>query len=186
MKISEVLKKVGSAAVKELVPGGGFLIDLVNDFLPAGEQLHPLATGEQVTAAIAAMPPDIKEKILSKQYDVEIAEINADVEKVKAMAEVDKAGASTRPHIALLMAYVVAIAEVLGVTFWAVAVLQEMMTVENSWPVLLSLLGPPMILLRAYFGDRRDEKKARYAAATGQGIPSTGIIGNLLKAISGG
>jgi hypothetical protein len=43
---------------------------------------------------------------------------------------------------------------------------------------MLVLLATPTALLRAYFGMRTNEKKARYAAAIGQPVP-TGIVAGL-------
>ena len=71
MKLWDVLKRVGSVAIRAAVPGGGVILDLVNEFLPDDKKLPAHATGEQALQAIEALPPDQRSRLLEKELDVE-------------------------------------------------------------------------------------------------------------------
>ena len=76
----------------------------------------------------------------------------------------------------------VAICVVTMMALWGKAVWsnqpESLQILSGSWELMLVLLGTPTALLRAYFGMRTNEKKARYSAATGQPI-ATGIAASL-------
>jgi len=77
MNILKILGKVGSAVVSTMVPGGGAIINMVNEFLPDDKKLPENATGAQAQEAISTLPPVQQAEILAKKYDVEIAEIQS-------------------------------------------------------------------------------------------------------------
>ena len=58
MKLLDILGKVGGAVVKTMVPGGGLIIDVVNEFLPDDKKLPADATGSDMQAAVDKLPPD--------------------------------------------------------------------------------------------------------------------------------
>jgi len=186
MKLGSILKTVGSSIIKNIVPGGGVIIDFVNDLLPQDKKLPNDATGEQVDHAIKSLSPDQQTRIMEKELDVEIAEINA-WERVQGhLAEADKAGASTRPTIALMMAGVVCFAIVSLIVSLGYAIVCDMTDMVqkqiDAWPFVLTIIGVPTELLRYYFGKRYKEKKERYNLAMGR---STGgsLISNIAKMI---
>jgi len=188
MNLGDILKTAGSAIVKTLVPGGGFIIDLVNNVLPADKKLPVDATGEQITQAIQTLPPDKQAELMSKELDVEIAEINSWTQIQGSLAEADKVGASTRPKISLMMAEIVGFVVIAFSSMWIVAIFRNQVDMvqrlSNAWPLMLTVIATPTALLRAYFGMRTKEKENRYAAAIGQEVQPMGIVGNLVKMIA--
>lgn len=172
MNIGSVLRKVGGSILKNAVPGGGLLIDLVNGFLPEDKKLDTGATGEQALNAIEALPPEQKASLLEKELDVEIEEIRSWASIQDSLAKADAVGASTRPRIAMMMAWVVVVLAVVFVVVWGNAVVTKdgatLTVLSNSWELMLTVLATPTALLRAYFGMRTSEKKARYQLAAGQ------------------
>jgi len=189
MKLLDVLKTVGSVAIRTAVPGGGLILDLVNEFLPDDKKLPAHATGEQALRAIDALPPDQRARLFEKELDVEIAEINSWTSIVESLSKADAAGASTRPWIAKLMAVEVFLIGVGLAGAWLAVLLQgdsdTLATLNDSWATILAVLGTPTALLRAYFGMREREKKARYALAAGKD-PQAGGIAGLLQGLFGG
>ena len=180
------IKKVGGAVLSTVIPGSAGIIKLVNDFLPVGRRLGEDATGHQVEEAIEALPPEHKAALLSKQLDVEITEIKEHTAVVQTLAEVDKAGASTRPRIAIIMAYVVAGTIGIFVLVWAIAILgnkaETLKQLAAAWPMMLSILTPPVALLRGYFGMRTKEKQSRYSTAFGLPLKG-GFLTEMISAI---
>ena len=98
MKLWDVVKSVGSAVVREVVPGGGILVDAVNEFLPDDKKLPSNATGKDIDAAVSSLPPDQRARVMEKEFDVDLAHIRQSNETVRAMLEADaKAPHTTRP-----------------------------------------------------------------------------------------
>lgn len=90
MKLFDMIKKVGSSVIREVVPGGGLAIDAINTLLPEDKQLPSTATGADAERAINSLPPDLKAQILSKELDVEESLIKARGEAVKAEIQGDE------------------------------------------------------------------------------------------------
>ena len=187
MDIGSILMKVGTGIIKKVVPGASEIIDVVNGFLPDDNKLPADATGEQVQGAIDTLPAADRASIMSKELDVKIEEIRGWSNVVNSLAAADATGSSTRPWIAKLMAGIVAFAIIVFVSIWGYAVgagKTEMIKATNdAWPMIATILGTPTVLLRAYFGLRTEEKKARYATSSGQEHISgiAGMIGKFLK-----
>lgn len=180
MNLQSILKKVGGAIIRDVVPGGGLVLDLVNSFLPEDKQLPTTATGDQARAAVEAMPPDQRAMLMAKELDVEIAEINSFAAIQESLARADAAGASTRPEIAKMMAQVVCFAVVVVVGSYAVAIWRDsgvVAKINDSWAVVLTVLATPTALLQSYFGLRTREKTSRYGVAAGQEPPPAGLAG---------
>lgn len=169
-------------------PLGAAALAAVNAFLPEGEQLPNSATGRDVSDKISALPSAQQAALLGQQIEAEVEIERIFAGSVAAMAEVDKAGASTRPYIAVLMAWYVVLS---GVLLWVVLALAarageaELRAVGELWLLVLTSMGLPAALLRSYFGLRTDEKNARYSAAVGQAIPSRGSLALLMSKVSG-
>ena len=173
---------MGVVATANPLVGGA--LSLVNGFLPDDKKLPAEATGEDVQNAYNGLPADAQAKV-DQRAEIELASINASVDKLDAMVSVESKSGNTRPHIAVVMAWVVALAVVgllfiIGVGVWNKDA-DTLEKVTTAWPLFLAILGTPTALLRAYFGLRTKEKKARYAAATGQ--PISGMIGSLANLI---
>ena len=190
MNLGRILSKVGGAIIKDVIPGGGIaslVIDTVNAFLPDDKKLPENATSEQALSAIERLPADQQAAVLSKQFEVEIAEINGWSQVVESLAKADATGSSTRPEIAKMMAYVVCFAVIVAISAWAIAVLTSkdslLQNINGSWALVVTIIGTPTALLRAYFGLRTDEKKSRYSAASGGTVQQGGILAGLAALI---
>lgn len=184
MNLSDIILKTGAAIIKDVVPGGGVILDVVNELLPDDKKLPKTATGHDMQNAITALPAESQVAIMAKQFDVEIAEINGWSNIQASLSDADKAGASTRPFIAKSMSFVVGFAIVVFVLIFAYAVFKNsdtmIKTLNDSWPLMLAILATPTTLLRAYFGMRTKEKQTRYNLAAGHPAP-TGGLGDLVK-----
>lgn len=189
MKLWDVVKTVGSGVIREVVPGGGILVDAVNEFLPDDNKLPSNATGKDIDDAVKRLPPADQAKILQKEFDVDIAQIRQTNETVRAMLEADsKTPHTTRPYIAKGAFHVIAFAVILVVSTWSYGVVVGreglIESVSNGWPFVLSAIGPFVVLLHAYFGILRSEQKNRLDAASGGKTGPAGIAGvlsNLIK-----
>ena len=185
MKLSDILKTVGSGLIQTLLPGTGSLIVAgINKFLPGDSKLPDNATGEQAHSAISKLPPAQQASVLEKEYDVKIEEIRGYTERFAAMAAVDATGNTTRPQISLMMAQVVCFTIIVTVSMWAYAVITKnntmIGTINDSWVLIGAIIATPSALLRAYFAMRTKEKQQKYEATTGvKALP--GIIESLFK-----
>ena len=187
MKLKSILTKAGSVILKNVVPGAGIVLDVVNEFLPEDKKLDlDAATGQDAITAINSLPPDVQSNIYEKEFDVEIEEIKGFTERFKAAADADKSGNTTRPQIALMFAKTICFAIILFVSIWAYAIASNLKEViknlSDSWVLMATVLSVPSTVLLAYFGYRTKEKQARYQLAGDQPI-ATGLIGNIINAI---
>jgi hypothetical protein len=174
VNIGDILKKVGGGIIRNAIPGGGMMLDVVNEFLPEDKKLPAGATGAEAANAISALPPEQRQIVLAKQLDVEIEEVRSWASIQESLAKADASGSSTRPRIAMMMAWIVVALTVAFMAVWSKAVItgdgKTLTVLSSSWELMLTVLGTPAALLRAYFGMRTAEKKARYQAASGQPI----------------
>ena len=168
MNLLKILGKVGGSILADVVPGGKAILKVVNDFLPDEEKLSEKSTGADIQGAISKMPANYQAEVLNKEFDVEITEIQEHTKVIAALGEVDKTGNSTRPFIALMMAWVVAFAIVGLIIMLGMAIHDDnpaaVKAIGDNWPLVLALLGIPSGLLRAYFGMRTKEKQHKYQA----------------------
>ena len=185
MDLKNILISAGTTVFKNSVPGGALIIDVVNDLLPDNKKLSKESTGFDIKSAIETLPEDQKSSLLMKEFDVEIAEVNNWSIIQASLADADKAGSSTRPKIAMMMAYVVVVSILLFMSLLSISIFNNntamVELLGNSWPMIIAVLGTPTALLTAYFGMRTKEKRSRYAAASGQPVSRiAGIIKRIL------
>ncbi len=182
MKLWDIVKTVGSAAIQTALPGtGSLIVGAVNALLPADKQLPESATGEQLSSAISKMPPEEQAAIMEKKYDVDIEEIRQSHATVQAMLKSDAENPhSTRPYIAKGSFLVLAFTIIVIVSTWSYGVLSAnheiVRSIMNGWPFILAVIGPLIALLKAYFGILRQEHQTKLEAAGGAISPS-GIAG---------
>ena len=185
MKLGGVLKKVGSAVLSSVIPGGGLILDVVNELLPGDKKLGRSASGDDVRRAIDTLPPEQRNKLLEKELDVEITEIKEWSKVVESLSKADASGSSTRPRISLMMARTVCFAIILFVSVWVVAIFRDQGTtlkqLHEAWPLMLTVLATPTALLRAYFGMRTKEKKSRYDM-TSKDQPKGDMLASIISA----
>lgn len=183
MKLLDILGKVGGAVVKTMVPGGGLIIDVVNEFLPDDKKLPADATGPDMQAAVDSLPPDQRAQLLGREFDVQIEEHHT----LQAMLQAEQGSThTTRPRIALGSFQLVAFVTVVVVSLWAYAVAIEneklVAAVVDGWPFVAAVIAPFVTLLWAYFGVLKNEQRNRLNAANGSTAgPLGGIISKLIK-----
>ncbi len=188
MNIFEIAKRVGSGLIRELVPGGGLLIEAVNEILPDGQKLPTNATGDMLENAAKGLPPEQQAELMLKQFDVQINETTQANETVRTMLASEAISPqSTRPRIAYGCFWVAALSTNIIVCAWAYAVLtgDQLMiqAVTNGWPFVASITAPFVTLLWAYFGILKQEQKNKLDAANGLTHASTALekIGQIFK-----
>lgn len=190
MKLFDILGKVGGAIVKTVVPGGGLIVDLVNEFMPADKKLPSGATGSDMQAAVDGLPADQRAQLMDREFDVEEVQIRESNDTLRTMLESDaKSPHTTRPKIAYQSFQVVAFSNVVAISIWAWAVINSadpLESVTNGWPFILAITGTLTTLLLAYFGILKQEHKNRLDAATGS-TPAAGggILSGLIKKVVG-
>lgn len=186
MDVLKILRKVGGAVLSSVVPGYDVVVSAVNAFLPEDKKVSGTSTGAEIEKAIESLPPDKQVELLAKKLDVEIVEIKEHSNVIAILADADKAGASTRPRAAMIAIWFFAIFGGLFalVICWAIiwAEPETLKTLKDLWPLVLSILGPPIGLLERYFGKRTKEKQARYAGAFGSPLTG-GILSSIISAI---
>jgi hypothetical protein len=181
MKIGKILKAVGTGLIKDIIPGAGLVLDTINAVLPDDKKLSEDASGIDATKAINSLPPEEQTKILSKKCDVEIVKEQEWTKVIQALSEADTAGASTRPFIALLMAWIVFVSiGMLDIAIVYAIVKSDTKMIDSvakAWPLISALLGIPSLVLQYYFGKRTEEKKTRANAALGLPVqPAAGLL----------
>lgn len=186
MKLWDIVKKVGGGLIRDVVPGGGLLVDAVNAFLPDDSKLPPTATGSDVDAAVASLPADQRAEVMGKEFDVELTQIKETNETLRVMLESDARNPhSTRPKIVMGAFRVVAFISLLFVSMWAYAVLTDnaelVKAITDGWPFAAAIILPFVGWLDRYFGKLTTEHKNRLNAASGE-TSSPGIAG-ILSAI---
>lgn len=187
MDLWSIVKKVGTGIISETVPGGKFIIDTVNDFLPSDKQLPANSTGDDVNNMIDSLPHAEKVTIMLKQFDVDETQIKESHNTARAMLDAESRSThTTRPYIAKHSFHVVAVITVVIASMWAYGVGSSNPTlvtsVTDGWPFVAALVGPFVTLILGYFGILKTEHKNRLDAANGSNNPS-GIAG-IIKAIT--
>lgn len=181
MKLLDILGKVGGAAVKALVPGGGLIVDVVNEFLPDDKKLPADATGSDMQAAVDSLPPDQRAQLLGREFDVQIEQHHS----LQAMLQAEQASThTTRPRIALGAFHLVAFVSIVAISLWAYAVAikdEELVAaVTDGWPFVAAVVGPFVTLLWAYFGVLKQEQRNRMNAANGS---TSGVMSSIISQI---
>jgi len=175
MKLGEILKKAGGFALKTISPGASQVIDAVNSLLPRNQQVNDNATGDDIKKIIDSLPDDQKAEVLSREIDLEIVKVQETHDTLRTMLISDATTAhTTRPKIALIMAFLVCFITVSVLLIFAFGVIKgkaDIVTaIVDGWPFLLALLGIPGALLKGYFGILAQESANKLAAANGQHV----------------
>jgi len=180
MKISDIFDAVkgplASVAVS-MIPFGPQLLGVVNALLPDDKKLPETATGSQIADAVESLPPEQRASLMEKRIDLQIAREEGWTDRYKAMTAAD--GQSTRPRIALMMAW--SVVAVIGLFTAAIAYqtaqngLSGLSDAAEAWPLIAALLGIPSGLLGKYFGEIRREQAQRL------GVDKSGLVAGLSK-----
>jgi hypothetical protein len=164
MKIKDFFKKIKpfASVAASYIPGGPAVVAALNMVLPDDQKLSEAATGSEILSRYDSLDSAAKQSVMEKEIDLEMAEIEGFTERYKAMCAAD--GQSTRPEIAKVMAWMLAIPYVLiGMSIFYAIVSGEA-KLEDMWQTLLAYLGIPLTLLRAYFGILEKEQGNRLGA----------------------
>lgn len=187
-KLADILKTVGAGILREVVPGGGLLVEAVNAFLPGDKKLPAGATGPEVSAAVAGLPAPQRAEVMGKEFDVDLSRIKEGNETLRAMLKHDAENPhSTRPAIARGAFRVVAFVCIAVISVWSYAVAtgaDEMVNaVTGGWPFVAAVITPLVTLLWAYFGVLKQEHKNKLNAAGGASSAGgvVGVLASLLK-----
>lgn len=189
MKLWDIIKTVGSAAIQVALPGtGSLIVGAVNKLLPDDKKLPAGATGDDLNTAIASLPPEQQASVMEKEFDVQLTQIKESNSTVRAMLESDaKNPHSTRPYIAKGAFHVVAFVIIVTISAWAYGVLVSddslVKMVMEGWRFVLAVIAPLVTLLWAYFGVLKQEHKNKLDAANGSSTPAgiAGILSSLIK-----
>lgn len=187
MKLWDILKTVGSAALQIALPGtGSLIVGAVNALLPDDKKLPPGATGAEVNTALAGLPPEQQASLMEKEFEVDLTLIKESNSTLRAMLDNDsKNPHSTRPYIAKGAFHVVAFVVIVTISMWAYGVLIRdsilVETVMNGWQFMLSVTGPFVGLLLGYFGILKQEHKGKLDATNGHPTGLVGLISRIVK-----
>ena len=170
--IGKILSMVGGAAINAVIPGAGpLVVGAINSFLPDDKKLPDNATGAQAQSAVSSLPAEKQAELLSKEYDVELAEIKGWTDRFASMAQVDATGNTTRPAIALMMSKVICFQVVSFSAACVVAIINKdyamLEAVGTAWALVSVMIGIPAGIVNSYFGKRTKEKSQKYGAISG-------------------
>lgn len=192
MSLKSILGTVANVA-GVINPAVGQAISIANKFLPKNKRLPEDATGQDVIESVESLPPgkraDAERELV---YALQETMVRENTEVVRALAEVDKTGASTRPFIArgsfLICAFVVLLITS-GVTYTLLdAGFDSADQVLQLGIGVAALLSPFVVWVNRYFGLRTREKESRAAVTMGQSvreIDSGGLFGKIGKMLNG-
>lgn len=184
--VGKLLANVGGSILKNAFPPiSGIAFDAINAVLPVAERLGDEATGTDALASIKTLPPAEQANLMIMKLEVEKTEIQEFTKVQAVLADVDKVGASTRPKIAMMMAWLVFATGGLSIIALSYTVFAEntetLKELMNAWPLILAMLGPATALLQQYFGMRMKEKTKRYEMA---GAPQqTGWMSQVIQSL---
>jgi hypothetical protein len=155
----------GAAAVAgTLNPAVALAIKAVNSFLPDDKKLPETATGADVSAAVDTLTPDDRAEVLKMEIQLEIAREEGGTERYVAMVGAD--GQSTRPRIALMMAWCVVMAIAGAMLILAYGVYRDgLVGLDNATIALAGCFAVvtaiPARVLTRYYGELRREQENR-------------------------
>ena len=177
MKFKDILK-LGASVAATANPAVGAALGLVNKFLPDDEKLPESASVLDITKKVETLPPEVQQSIQESEIELKKVESNNWVEIQRALNDADKSGESTRPYIAKLMAWCVALSIMplsIGILYAIASGQTETIeAISDASLVVLALIGTPTALLNSYFGKRTKEKEHRVQAAAGQPVNQSG------------
>ena len=195
MGLLTILGTVGKAVLSAVIPSlGDKLVEKVNEFVGTDNKLDPKkATGEEVAKAVEGLPPETQAIIIQSEVAKEVANYNfrkgIDDNTVKlqlAMIEAESKGSKTRPRVVAAMTVLVFLGLLVAIGSNGYIAYKAMSMFENkdnlviaaaeltalkalipdytSWSIIL---GFPIWVIRSYFNDRTEDKRARANAQVG-------------------
>lgn len=185
MDLWNIAKTVGTAVFANAVPGGAAMLGVVNAFLPDDNKLPKNATGADVDKAVSCLTAEQKAELLSKQYDVKLAEIKQGNETLRAMFVAP--GHKTRAKIALMVAYLLTL---IGAAFaacymYAAFTHDAILIIElnNAGVAIGTLTAPLVMVLSRYFGVLAKESSDAQNASNN--FQNTSGLASLISTLKG-
>lgn len=187
MNLLDIAKTAGAAAFSLAVPGGAAILATVNALLPDEHKLPTAATGHDICATVSALSPEQKALVMSKEFDVELAQIKESNGTLRVMLQADAASThTTRPYIAKGSFQLVAAVSLLVVSLWAFAVgsgnVEMVGQIMGGWEFVAAVLTPFVALLWAYFGILKQEHQNRLTGGNTPPGPA-GVLGIISSAL---
>lgn len=172
MDILDIAKTVGLGVFKSVVPQGGLILDSINAILPVDYKFLDSDTGSDIARKLQAMPPELQQQIMIKEFDVRIEQIKQEHDTARTMLIQDALNPhSTRPRIAWWSFMLVATVSLMVVSGWLYAVLmrdEKLVTeIVGGWGFISVIIFPFIIWLNRYFGVLRQEMADKLNSANG-------------------
>lgn len=189
MKLFDVLK--GAAKIAgTLHPGVGAAIGLVNGLLPKDKQLPVDATGEDVLSATKQLTPEQQSKILNQEFEYKMKDLEESHSTLRTMLASDATNPqTTRPKMAYQAFVLTAVITLMVMTGWLWGVFKSsdpLTSINNSYPLVLALVGPFVTLMLAYFGILRKEHQNKLAVLSNNKVEPPRNIVDALAAFTKG
>jgi len=187
MNLLDIAKTVGAGIFSTVVPGGAAILTAVNQFLPDDKKLPDTVTGGQIVETVNSLKPEQRTRIIKMQFEVDIETIKQRGDTLRTMLIQDAINPhSTRPKIALIFGWTVALSIMILIVSISYAVItqdDEMIKAVSQMALVIgTLLGPLVLILRLYFGDLREEQRNKLNASNGGELkPISGLLGGLIK-----
>lgn len=183
MNITEILKAAGTTALSVAFPGvAPAVIGAVNAFLPSEEKLPVTATGEEVDARLMTLPEADRSRVYELEFELAMLNVKESHETLRTMLEFEGNNQqSTRPKIAYQSFQVVGTCSILLSAAIAYQIIQGDVDITSLALVILSILAPFFVLLKAYFGILQEEKESLHQLGDGVERPKTRLLSKLFK-----
>jgi hypothetical protein len=140
--------------------------------------MHELKTNPEALLKIKQAELANERELQKHIYETVQAGMLHEASIIKSLSDADTSGHTTRPKIALMMAWMLLVPYMLIGFALTYVVYIEPKIVKDLWPVLLAYFGVPLGLLRMYFGDLRKE----HAQSKGQQV-DFGMFGNIFGGV---
>lgn len=172
MDFLDIVKKAGVEIFTDAIPMGGTILKVINGMLPDDSKLPLDATGKQIEEAVKTMPPELRQKIELKSFDVEMTNIKESHETARQMLISDAINPhSTRAKTAYQAFLLVALISMTIVLGWLYAVLTSnpelTSAIMNGWVFVGAVIAPFVVWIDRYFGILRKERESKLNAANG-------------------
>jgi len=178
MKLKDILKVFGPAVLSIAYPPAAPIIAAVNAYLPDNKKLGDTCTGNDLSAALTQHNPELLEAEYALEAEV-IKQRGAAMNTANSSANENYQ--ETRAFIAKWSFIVVALVTVGITAAWVDALLNAdalvIREVSGNWTMVVALLAPFFLLLKAYMGVLEREHQDRLNASNGKTAASSLAIG---------
>ena len=175
--IARVAPALGTVIAGPVGAAVGTGVSILASTLGVEEQpeaiIKALSSDPQALIKVKQAEFDHEEKLQALVYETIKAGYANDAAIVESLSKADASGHSTRPKIALMMAWILVVPYTMIGVGIAYVIFNNPALVKDLWPVLAAYLGIPMTVLKMYFGDLRKEH------AQSKGLSQPSILGSI-------